>query len=609
MAGGNAEGRFAAAAFPGLKLKVSWSSGTEFIADPFQCVAASGGRIFAIGKTTTSLPNQRLFAFDGSTGSLLWQSDDIPARTNYPDNGRMCPAVDGSRVFAGGRGVILAFDTATGAELWSQSGLPTNPLDPPFSVAAPFTARDGAVYAAGFYDTATLDQATGTVLRTNSEGSQSALRVSPSQVVALAGGGVTSRDSTTGSIAWRLSATSDARLDPSLWYWYPAFAMFGDTTYVAKARSVAGQPITVQAIGPDGGVLWTATEGGYRTPRSVTVSEGAVFVAYPCMDGYCGLFPSRVVAYNRSTGASIWSATVTFENQEPRDGVPLVTVLASVVWAGDKFLNAATGEDVGAPTGWPSPVGYTQDSRLFAFGEGEVFGFARSDSTMRVARWVTDDRPDAGTPGGSTPGGDGSGAPNTGAPNPGAPNPGAQECRVPPAGPVGVSINDGARFTDSTSVTLSAVWPACSQTLLISNDGGFRSARSSAIAEGVPWTLDSSGPERLPKTVYLRFNGAGANYTDDIILDEISPVITSVTAATASGANEMSTGRRYRFVVAATDKVSGVGKVQISGSRRGGGTVARYKRVTSAKLTTKQAFVRVQDRAGNWSSWKKVALP
>ena len=180
---------------------------------------------------------------------------------------------------------------------------------------------------------------------------------------------------------------------------------------------------------------------------------------------------------------------------------------------------------------------------------------------------------------------------------------------MPPAGPVGVSINDGARFTDSTSVTLSAVWPACSQTLLISNDGGFRSARSSAIAEGVPWTLDSSGPERLPKTVYLRFNGAGANYTDDIILDEISPVITSVTAATASGANEMSTGRRYRFVVAATDKVSGVGKVQISGSRRGGGTVARYKRVTSAKLTTKQAFVRVQDRAGNWSSWKKVALP
>ena len=49
--------------------------------------------------------------------------------------------------------------------------------------------------------------------------------------------------------------------------------------------------------------------------------------------------------------------------------------------------------------------------------------------------------------------------------------------------------------------------PAAATGLLISNDGGFAGALPMPIAKEVPWRLDSSGPERLPKTVYLRYTG------------------------------------------------------------------------------------------------------
>lgn len=106
---------------------------------------------------------------------------------------------------------------------------------------------------------------------------------------------------------------------------------------------------------------------------------------------------------------------------------------------------------------------------------------------------------------------------------------------APPAGPVGVSIDGGAQYTDTPDVTLSVVWPGCTSDITLANDGGFGRAQTVPITTAIAWKLDSSGAERLPKTIYARFRNlrGGADlgfgpsptqtFQDDIILDERAP--------------------------------------------------------------------------------------
>ncbi|HST42079.1 MAG TPA: putative Ig domain-containing protein, partial [Conexibacter sp.] len=125
---------------------------------------------------------------------------------------------------------------------------------------------------------------------------------------------------------------------------------------------------------------------------------------------------------------------------------------------------------------------------------------------------------------------------------------------APPAGELGISINDGAVATSNPDVTLSLVWPRLAETALISNDGGFGAAGSTTslgLIAHVPWRLASSGPERLPKIVYLRFRGGESGretYTDDIILDQRPPqvVAASVAATPAVAAAAASRGAKGR---------------------------------------------------------------
>ena len=93
---------------------------------------------------------------------------------------------------------------------------------------------------------------------------------------------------------------------------------------------------------------------------------------------------------------------------------------------------------------------------------------------------------------------------------------------TPPRGPIGVSINEGAKYTDDRHVTVNVVWPLGAPTATLSNDGGFREARTLPVSSRIAWTLDSSGPERLPKTLYVRFGGT-QTFQDDIILDQTNP--------------------------------------------------------------------------------------
>jgi hypothetical protein len=167
---------------------------------------------------------------------------------------------------------------------------------------------------------------------------------------------------------------------------------------------------------------------------------------------------------------------------------------------------------------------------------------------------------------------------------------------APPAGRVGVTINDGDRFTNDPDVQISTVWPQYVQDLVLANDGGFAAALARPIAPTVPWRLDSDGAERLPKTVYIRFEGGNAGpetYADDIILDQTAPTL-RVSSRPGS--------RRIR--IKARDATSGIDALQItSNRRRPGAWKAPRRRVTRIGRRT---YVRARDRAGNISRFKRA---
>jgi hypothetical protein len=167
-------------------------------------------------------------------------------------------------------------------------------------------------------------------------------------------------------------------------------------------------------------------------------------------------------------------------------------------------------------------------------------------------------------------------------------------------GDVGVTINSGAIATGSPGVTLTIREPSGATGVRISNDGGFNGVTTQAIRgdDTYSWTLASSGGERLPKTVYVRFVGAGNDsqtFTDDIILDQRPPL-------TTSAALNQSTLR-----VKATDQGTGVQKVEYAKNKLGKHLVSRdYKRKIKVAKPGKARFARAVDGAGNRSAWKKI---
>jgi PKD domain/NHL repeat len=175
---------------------------------------------------------------------------------------------------------------------------------------------------------------------------------------------------------------------------------------------------------------------------------------------------------------------------------------------------------------------------------------------------------------------------------------------------VGVSINNGAQFTRDPNVTLTVKAPAAASGLIVSNDGGFFAPSMFPTSSTVKWKLDSSGPERLPKTVYLRFQLGpiiSDNFTDDIILDEIPPVVQQAALATAGSKGATAAkAKTYVVKVKARDSNSGVGRVQVTANKKKPGKLLAYKTKMKVKSAGRPKFVRAQDRAGNFSGWKKL---
>ena len=179
---------------------------------------------------------------------------------------------------------------------------------------------------------------------------------------------------------------------------------------------------------------------------------------------------------------------------------------------------------------------------------------------------------------------------------------------APPGGEVGVTINHGAQFTNTRTVTLSIVWPPFADLALISNDGGFGSPTTLPLTKDVPWVLPTDPGSRSPVEVYVRFRGAGVSDTtmhDDIVLDQRSPSVTAATLLRASGPSHPHVAT---LVVTASDAGSGVRDEQVASRRSASRAWKRFARRRDVSRVHRPHWVRVRDRAGNVSSWHRIRV-
>ena len=185
-----------------------------------------------------------------------------------------------------------------------------------------------------------------------------------------------------------------------------------------------------------------------------------------------------------------------------------------------------------------------------------------------------------------------------------------------PSSPATVSIEGGAIYTNSPKVAIHVKPPEGAQSVTVANDGGFLPSSTFAPASRIPWTLQTSGADRLPKTVYVRFGEAGPVYTDDIILDQVDPEITSARVTTTSNNRLAGSPDRWEnqrialgnrtLRVRASDEKSGVMRLQVN--RVASVKDARTSRFRSQTTIPawRTTYVRVRDGATNWSSWKRA---
>jgi alpha-tubulin suppressor-like RCC1 family protein/predicted RNA-binding protein with TRAM domain len=188
--------------------------------------------------------------------------------------------------------------------------------------------------------------------------------------------------------------------------------------------------------------------------------------------------------------------------------------------------------------------------------------------------------------------------------------------------PVGVSIEDGADYTDSPRVLVNLSWPRAAMAVLLSNDGGFRNYKRISLSKTTTWTLASTGSERLPKTIYVRYvmsdGSRSETFTDDIILDETDPTVgqVSVRRVAETSVNALSLWSAklpsVRMTVSASDSNSGLDRIEVKSGRKSVRySVAPRSKKVSIVLTTQKRTVQIRsvDRAGNTSKWKTVKLP
>jgi hypothetical protein len=105
----------------------------------------------------------------------------------------------------------------------------------------------------------------------------------------------------------------------------------------------------------------------------------------------------------------------------------------------------------------------------------------------------------------------------------------------------------------------------------------------------------------------------GETFSDDIILDQTSPVIVSANFAGNVGQTGQvaaaATVRARVLRVVASDQSSGVSDVQVAADPRRPAAWRPYASLVLTQMGGARLFVRVRDRARNLSSWRKVSAP
>jgi hypothetical protein len=211
---------------------------------------------------------------------------------------------------------------------------------------------------------------------------------------------------------------------------------------------------------------------------------------------------------------------------------------------------------------------------------------------------AVDPGPPPAAPGGTTPGGGGSGTgAGAGTTQPAGGSPGA-------GGTVGVTIEGGARYTNSPYVELTVREPAGTTAVEISNGSAFtdKDTRAVQTSLGYEWTLEQGGSDQAPRTVYVRFPGSGSDrvYSDDIVLDRKAPLVGAATLS-PKGKKRGKKGRRWLLRVAADDEVAGVDQVHLAKAAGGPYESRDFADRITVRREDRPRFVRVTDFAGNVS--------
>ena len=171
---------------------------------------------------------------------------------------------------------------------------------------------------------------------------------------------------------------------------------------------------------------------------------------------------------------------------------------------------------------------------------------------------------------------------------------------APGGGDAGVTINSAAIATNSPGVTLTIHEPSGATAVKISNDGGFASATPQPIRgdDTYTWTLQSPGAERLPKTVYVRFTGAGNDGPDLHRRHHPRP-------APAAGPGRRALGQDAEGQGAGT-RAPASPAVQYTKARDSRQIVTRdYQRKLRVNSKRQVRFVRFVDGAGNYSPGRR----